>query len=42
MPVERAGDGTIGSPIHVTWSTAAPAPGLVFDAQYLPPGSERG
>jgi virginiamycin B lyase len=39
VPVNAPATGTIGSPIHVTWSTDAPAPGLVFDAQYLPPGS---
>ncbi|MBA3551293.1 MAG: hypothetical protein H0W27_00275 [Actinobacteria bacterium] len=29
----------IGSDFRVEWATADPDPGLVFDAQYLPPGS---
>jgi virginiamycin B lyase len=39
VPVSAPATGAVGSPIHVTWATAAPDAGLVFDVQYLPPGS---
>jgi streptogramin lyase len=39
VPVNAPATGTVGSPIHVTWSTVSPGPGLVFEVQYLPPGS---
>jgi streptogramin lyase len=40
VPVDAPATGQILSPFRVTWATDAPASGLVFDAQFLPPGSE--
>jgi streptogramin lyase len=39
VPVNAPTTGIVGSPIHIRWSTVDPSAGLVFDAQYLPPGS---
>jgi virginiamycin B lyase len=39
VPVDAPSRGRIGTPFQVTWATVDPDSGLVFDAQFLPPGS---
>jgi streptogramin lyase len=40
VPVDAPAKGRIGEPFRVSWATVSPSQGLVFDAQYLPPGAD--
>jgi streptogramin lyase len=39
VPVNAPATGPVGSPVKVTWASADAGAGLLFDVQYLPPGS---
>ncbi len=39
VPVQASGNAAVGVPFPVTWASAAPAAGFVFDVQVLSPGS---